>query len=127
MGVHRLANMAGHEPGRLVRNAQLAGQLLPGNIALAAKQMIGIEPDIQRHFRALIDGADGHAEGFLAGVAPINARTSRFALENGNSAYDFAVRTNWAVLPQQVLKVFAGRIGVGEAGWRLSRHEYNPL
>ena len=127
MGVHRLANMVGHEPGRLVGDAQLAGQLMPRNVLLPAKQMIGIEPDIQRDFGAFVDRAHRHAERFAAGIAPVNAGTRGLALENGNSAGGFAMSANRAVLPQQALKIFAGRTGIGEAGFPLGRHGHNPL
>ena len=92
--------MAGHEPGRFVADTQLAGQMLPGKIPLAAKQVNGIEPQIQRDLRTLIECADGHAEGFTAGIAPMDPGTSRFALESGGPAGDFAMRANRTVTPQ---------------------------
>jgi len=119
--------MAGHEPSRFVGDAQFARQSMCGNAVLAAKQMIGIEPDIQRDFGALVDRTHCHAERFAAGIAPVDAGTRGLAFESGNVAGSFAVGTNRSVPPQQALKIFTGRIGIGEARLRSDRHSHNPL
>ena len=127
-GIHRRADMMGHEPGRLVGNAKHAGQPMPGNVLLAAaKQMVGMKPDIQGNFRAFKDRAHGHAEGLPAGIAPANTGPCGVAFQHGAFVSRIAMRANRTVRPQQPFQMPARGIGMGEAhgiGWaRLTLYE----
>jgi hypothetical protein len=120
--------MAGHEPSRLVGDAQHAGQLVPGHVLLAAAyQMVGMEPDIQGDLGAFKHGAHSDAKGLLARIAPIDARSGRFAPENSGFTGDAAMGTNRAGWPQEGLQMTARGRGIGETGRNSDGQGYNPL
>lgn len=113
----------GHEPSGFVGHAQHTAQLVAGNAFLGrAKQVVGVQPGIQGNLGVLVDGAHGHAKGLLTGVAPVDARTGRLALEGRGLVQNATMGARAAIGPKQRLKVLAGGGGVGEADGHFRWH-----
>jgi hypothetical protein len=78
---HRLTDAVRHEPSRLVRNGQHAVQLVARNAFLAgAHEERCVQPLMQRHMRALKDGAHCYRELLAAGIAHVKAVAVRALL-----------------------------------------------
>ena len=84
---------------------------LPGRDAFlgAAKQVDDLQPQMQRKMAVLEDRAHPHREGLLAGVALVEARAGRLAVQAADARRSAAMRANRAVRPKP-------RLDVGESG-----------
>ena len=98
------------EPGRLLRDAYLLGQLQAAD-ALAGrhKQVHGIQPLVQRNMGALENRAGSHGEILLALVAAVVT-----ILAHRDALADPADRANDASGPEARFEVDTGRFLIGE-------------
>src|SRR5579862_5569816 len=87
--LHRLSDAVREKPGRAIRDAQLAVQLVRANPFLArGHQMEGERPLVQRDMAALHDRFHGHAERLAAGVALIHALAMGLAIDQRSFVHD---------------------------------------
>jgi hypothetical protein len=108
-GVHSQPDPVTKEPSGL--HAAIKHALdLPGRDAFlaGAKQMDDLQPQMQRQVAILKNRPHADCEGLLAGVALVQARTRRLAVQAANAPRLAAVRANGAVRPQARLDVSEG-------------------
>ena len=95
-----------HEPRRLVRNAELAVELVSGKTLLrAVHQCERQHPLVQRDFAVFHDRADGNGERLGASVALIDARARGFALQLRDILDGAAMRADRPIRPMQLFQM----------------------
>ena len=111
--VHGLADAVGHEPCRLVGDAERAVKLVGAETLLAARhEAEGEKPLVQGDFRSFEDRADRDREGLAAGIAHNHAGACALALQAGDALCLAALGAHWAVGPVQGFKMLAGLVGI---------------
>src|SRR5258706_10875651 len=89
-----------HEPCSLEGDAKSAVELVRADALLAAGDQIErLQPEMQRHVALLEDGADSDAELAPAGIALVEAKAGRLALELGDAVPSAAMSADGAVRP----------------------------
>src|SRR5689334_9703067 len=70
------------------------------SLLAAAKQVEGLEPDVQRHMAGLEYRPDTHGKLLTASVAFPKAGAHRLPFEPASRLQDSTVRTYWAIRPE---------------------------
>src|SRR5512146_2763712 len=89
----------------------------------AAKQVVGIEPRMQRHLGTLKDRADRDRVLLAAGIAEIEAVTAPG--DRGSALKGVAMRADrFPIRPLDCLQMASGGVWIGEAGGELFGHGF---
>src|SRR3546814_472104 len=108
---HGLTDTMGHEPSRLVGDAEHTMDLVRAHALLGRREhMDGQQPLVQRHLGALKDGADGDGELLAAGTAEPQTGPRALALDAAGIVDHAAVRADRTMRPADGLKMLAGRL-----------------
>jgi hypothetical protein len=112
---HRLADTMGHEPSRLVRDAEHAVHLMARHAFLRSGQEVGSqEPLMQRDLGALENGSDRYRELLAAAVALVHARAMPLALKLRDLLRLAAMLADRAMRPALSFQMLAGYVLVSE-------------